>query len=170
MSGISACQVGAAHWLKVESKGCLQNSADVERYVDDLIQTGEVRFVVDLAHCQGLDSTFMGMLLSLAKRLSRSPGGCLHIINAQGRNGELLRGLGVHYFCNVSDDAGGLCTGGHSTACQCAEELPHQDLSKREQTEHCLKAHEGLAEVTPENSARFRDVIELMRHKLVAQP
>jgi anti-anti-sigma regulatory factor len=177
-SGIIAGQIGDAIWLRLQQRGCFQNSPDVEKYVQSRVVEGRKEFIVDLGGCGGLDSTFMGMLLGLAKRLM-SLSGCIHIINAAGRNGQLLRGLGVHYFCSVSDDAGGFPQG-EACGCSAAPEftaaevavvsIAHETLSKQEQTTHCLKAHEELAAAQKQNEGKFRDVIALMREEAAKCP
>jgi hypothetical protein len=142
---------------------------------------GKHSFVIDLGNCTGLDSTFMGMLMGLAKKLSHENQGCLHITNAKGRNAQLLRGLGVHYFCSLSEDEGMFkASQPVSEACTCAgemavspgevifgREIEHLDLTKRELTEHCLEAHTRLCEAGQENQEKFQHVIELMEQKLV---
>ncbi len=167
--------MGDATWLCIEGKGCYQNSPDVEHFMQEKIASGRRNFIVDLAKCTGLDSTFMGMLLGMAKRL-RLQQGCLHIIHVLGQNARLLKGLGVHYFCSVAEDDGGFDSAG-ADACQCGSPLdggkvpeataavPHREIDKKEQTQHCLQAHEDLAAASEENEGRFREVIELMRRK-----
>jgi hypothetical protein len=132
---------------------------------------GKESYVIDLDECTGLDSTFMGMLIGLAKQIRQEAHGSLHLINAHGRNAQLLRGLGVHYFCNVTEDAGDF-----GAECNCCEtrsdvvldhELEHCSLSKREFTEHCLEAHTRLCETGKANQEKFQTVVDLMEQKLV---
>lgn len=172
---------GDVVWLSVEGPGSKENSADVVKYIEPEITEGRTRFVVDLEDCTGLDSTFMGMLLGVSKRLSRIQQGCLHIINARGRNAQLLRGLGVHYFCSLSEDCGPFNGHPNAAACECQDpdgsmvskdavvdraELIHHSLSKGEQTEHCLNAHRELCSISQSNQEKFQDVVDLMGQKL----
>jgi anti-sigma B factor antagonist len=165
-SGILAIQTSEAVWLRLFQKGCFQNSHSMEKYIDSHCRCGKRRFVVDLDGCGGLDSTFMGMLLGTAKKLKKLSGD-LQIINAAGRNGQLLKGLGVHYFCPVREDAGDLTTPANFK--DTAEEIPLECLSKPEQTTHCLKAHVELAESCESNKQRFCDVISLMEKQCGGQ-
>lgn len=169
-------------WLSVDGLGCKENSADVVRFIEPQISAGKSRVVIDLQDCCGLDSTFMGMLIGVAKRLKKVHQGCLHIINAHGRNAQLLRGLGVQYFCNLTEGAGAFDGATTRGGCQCAspeegvdcgdtvedcEEITHHQLSKLEQTQHCLQAHITLCEVGSENQSKFHEVVDLMGQKLV---
>jgi anti-sigma B factor antagonist len=177
---------GEVVWLRVEGAGSRENSADVATHVQPELQRGKRSFVVDLEMCTSLDSTFMGMLIGLSKQITQAVQGCLHVINAQGRNAQLLRGLGVQYFCQITEDDGPFAKRSLDEACECGDgttplaqptatrddvvycgTLAHQDLTKRELTEHCLKAHTTLCEAGKENQEKFQHVVELMEQKLV---
>ena len=177
MKSIVAGHCGEVVWLSVAGAGSKENSADVVKFVEPEIAKGKRSFVVDLSDCTGLDSTFMGMLIGISKRLKQCVQGCLHIINARGRNAQLLRGLGVQHFCTVAEDAGPFCAEDGEQAGEVpatfksapvvdCRELDRQLLSKGEQTAHCLKAHEDLCEISHANQAKFKDVVELMALKL----
>ncbi len=125
--------------------------------------------VVDLVRCSGMDSTFMGMLSCVACKLEDA-GGCLHVVNAGGKNGELLRGLGLDEVFTVEDGT----TLAEQETCACdgaaTEAVPHLAVpqtpcSKQDQREICLEAHEALANVQEANAEKFRDVIHLMREE-----
>ena len=171
---------GDVVWLRVEGAGSRENSADAARYVEREILRGKHTFVVDLESCTGLDSTFMGMLIGVAKQVRQDDRGCLHVINARGRNAQLLKGLGVQYFCSVTEDDGPFAVTYQKDQCACGEEhhmtradvvfeseLEHLDLSKLELTEHCLEAHTRLCETGKDNQEKFQHVVDLMEQKLV---
>lgn len=173
MKSIVAGHCGEALWLSVTGAGSKENSADVVKFVEPEIAMGKRSVVVDLSACTGLDSTFMGMLIGISKRLKQCVQGCLHIINASGRNAQLLRGLGVQHFCSLSEDAGPF-RGEHpeggvaapQVSLENCREVEHQALTKGEQTAHCLKAHQDLCEISRDNRQKFQDVVELMDQKL----
>lgn len=159
-SGILAGCVNGRVWVRIEGKGSHQNSRELKAFVQNQVQTsGGHRVIVDLSFCTGMDSTFMGMLRCISGRLDEA-GGALHIIHAAGRNGELLRGLGLDEIFTVDDDEEHLTE--PVAVPQCAA-LPATPCSKQERTEICLESHEALAAVDQRNAAKFRDVIELMR-------
>ena len=159
-TGILAGCVNGHVWVRIEGKGSHQNSRELKAFVQDRVQTsGGQRVIVDLSLCTGMDSTFMGTLTCIAGRLDGA-GGALHIIHAAGRNGELLRGLGLDEIFTVDDDEEHLSEQPAVPACAA---LPVVPCSKLERTEICLESHEALAAADQRNAARFRDVIELMR-------
>ena len=121
--------------------------------------------VLDLLRCSGMDSTFMGMLSCIAIKLEDA-GGCLHVVNAGGKNGELLRGLGLDEVFKVENGMAGV----DEVACCSKEEVPLEAVAKAactasDQREICLQAHEALAGIQETNAEKFRDVISLMRQK-----
>src|SRR6185295_6867460 len=102
-SGILAGCINGQVWVRVDGKGSHQNSRELKAFVLEKVATTRgQRVIVDLASCTGMDSTFMGMLTCLAGRLEDS-GGALHVIHAAGRNGGLLRGLGLDQIFTVDD-------------------------------------------------------------------
>jgi anti-sigma B factor antagonist len=158
-SGILAgCKNGQV-WVRVDGKGSHQNSRELKAFVcDQFEQLRGQRVIVDLSLCTGMDSTFMGTLTGISGRLSDS-GGALHVIHAAGRNGELLRGLGLDEVFTVDDAEERLPA---VQAPECAA-LPKSDCSRGERAQICLESHEALAAADQRNAVKFRDVIELMR-------
>lgn len=156
--------------MRVDGKGCFQNSPDLKAFVTAEMANGEQFFVIDLENCTGMDSTFMGVLTCIATKLEEN-GGCLHVVNAAGRNGTLLRGLGLDEIFTVEDGTElvrrGIC-GGMKLNGEPMEmtQVPGAECSRDEHTRVCLQAHEALAEVDGANRQKFRDVIELMREAL----
>lgn len=162
-SGILAGCVNGQVWVRIDGKGSHQNSRDLKAFVQKQLESnGGQRVIVDLSLCTGMDSTFMGMLTCIAGRL-REAGGALHVIHAAGRNGELLRGLGLDEIFTVDDGEERLDRDVSSP--QCAA-LPKAPCSKAERTGICLESHEALVAVDDRNAPKFRDVIDLMRGEL----
>jgi anti-anti-sigma regulatory factor len=55
--------------VKVEGKGNFLNSDDLKEFACEMLDHGYREFVVDLAGCVTMDSTFMGTMARLALRL-----------------------------------------------------------------------------------------------------
>ncbi len=127
-----------------------------------MFDRGHRSFVVDLADCPVMDSTFMGTLAGIALRLRESDSGHLQVRNVNERNGELLRNLGLDNLFAIEALPGGDGSG-DGTA------LPNEPvLSKDEHAECMIEAHEALVDADPENLARFKDVLEYLRQDLRA--
>ena len=165
-SGILAGRTQAGVWVRIDGRGSHQNSPELKAFIARQLEntTGGQRVIVDLSSCTGMDSTFMGILTCIATRLEDA-GGALLVIHAAGRNGELLRGLGLDALFSVDDEDSSLTCCDWTTPEDC-ESLCAQESSKTERTGVCLEAHEALAKADARNLPRFRDVIDLMRGEL----
>ena len=111
----------------------------------------------------------MGMLSCVAGKLEDA-GGCLHVVNAGGKNGDLLRGLGLDEVFTVEDGTAaverlaGACAGKITGDVRLGT-VPKTERSREDQREICLEAHEALAGIQDSNAEKFRDVINLMREE-----
>ncbi len=84
----SSIQVGVngpAVWVKVEGKGSFLNSGNLKEFAREMLDRGYREFVIDLAHCAMMDSTFMGTMASVALRLKAT----LFIAGAGAKNSSL---------------------------------------------------------------------------------
>jgi anti-anti-sigma factor len=105
MSKILVARSADLGFIKVVGRGSFQNSGCLKAFYQQLLKEGVGRFVVDLDACSYLDSTFLGILLGLGLKLKEGGAGRLHILNANPRNLELLKNLGLDRLISV--DGGG---------------------------------------------------------------
>jgi anti-sigma B factor antagonist len=160
---------GPVVWIRVEGKGTFQNSPGLKEFSRQMMDRGRRDFVVDLANCPAMDSTFMGTLAGLALRLrevdnghlwvvnrnDRKDNGHLWVVNRNDRNSELLEGLGLDALF-AHDPTPAM----HSTLNGNAVELTTDKATTREVMR---AAHEACVAANPENAARFKDVLEHLR-------
>ena len=149
-------------------KGSLLNSPRLLSFAKCMIEKGESRIVVDLEDCPVMDSTFMGTLTGIARRLKAVEGGELEVLNANERNQDLIESLGLDFVLRLDTD--GTAWEAERVVIsrqfqEMAVELEPEELSKEEKTEFILEAHENLVEVNPENIPRFEDVIHYLREE-----
>jgi anti-anti-sigma regulatory factor len=154
---------GPAVWVKVEGKGSFLNSGSLKEFAREMVDRGYREFIVDLAKCSMMDSTFMGTMAGVALRLKELGHGHLHIVHCGGRSQELLSGLGLDEIFSIHNNG--------SVAPEC-ESLPSSetdagpDRRKMAQAETMLQAHEALCAAAPENLLRFKDVLEYLKQDL----
>jgi anti-sigma B factor antagonist len=162
----SSIQVGVSGptvWVKVEGKGSFLNSGNLKEFAREMLDRGYREFVVDLADCAMMDSTFMGTMASVALRLRELGHGHLHIVHCGNRSQELLSGLGLDQIFDIRGN------GASPPECGALERTPavrSPQERKKEQTETMLAAHEALCEAAPENILRFKDVLDFLRQDL----
>ena len=143
MSTQSSIQVGVANGLvhiRVEGKGSFQNSASLKDFAKEMLARGHREFVVDLAACPLMDSTFMGTLAGIALKLKGCGElGSIHIVNLNERNQGLLCNLGLDQLLRVE------CTdfSGAASVLPTAF-LPTAESDKLAQAQTMLEAHEAV--------------------------
>jgi len=151
-------QVGVAGpsvWVRIEGRGTFQNSAGLKEFAAEMMQRGHRDFIVDLATCELMDSTFLGTLTGIA--LGLPAGGKLTVIRANERNRGVMQNLGLDRIFAVLESTPVAAPG----RLEDAETNPPQTARR----EAIVQAHENLAAVNPENAIRFKDVLDFLQQK-----
>jgi anti-sigma B factor antagonist len=150
--------------VKVEGKGSFQSSPALKEFSKQMLERGYRSFVVDLQGCPVMDSTFMGTLAGIALRLREFGNGALLVRNANERNTDLLRNLGLNNLFDVESKAPETTESVVAAAPLDAD----QPIGRIDQAECMIEAHEALVDADPENLARFKDVLEYLKQDLRA--
>ena len=151
-------QVGVAGqsvWVRIEGRGTFQNSAGLKEFAAEMMQRGHREFIVDLATCELMDSTFLGTLTGIS--LGLPAGGKLRIIRANERNRGVMQNLGLDRIFALEESAPVPAPG----RMEDAESNPPQTARR----DTIVEAHENLAAVNPENAIRFKDVLDFLQQK-----
>jgi anti-sigma B factor antagonist len=163
----SSIQVGVngpTVWVKVEGRGSFLNSGNLKEFAREMLDRGYREFVIDLADCAMMDSTFMGTMASVALRLKELGRGHLHVVHCRNRSRELLSGLGLDQIFDIHTN------GATAPECEELDERGSMDRArenkKQEQAKTMLEAHEALCEAAPENLFRFKDVLDYLKQDL----
>lgn len=165
-SSILVGQIGPVFWLRVEGKGCFQNSLSVKSAVQSQIEAGVRNFVFDLDRCPMMDSTFLGTLTGVARDLREHGGGRVTVVNVNTRNQQLLVSLGLDHVLEIDSDGSAWPeerTQANNELRQCEAAI---QACKTEQAAHVLEAHQALCEANAANSSRFRDVIDFLEKEV----
>jgi len=162
----SSIQVGVngpAVWVKVEGKGSFLNSGNLKEFAREMLDRGYREFVIDLADCAMMDSTFMGTMASVALRLKELGRGHLHVVHCGNRSRELLSGLGLDQIFDIHANG---TTAPECEALKGASTDGSRDTEKQEQAQTMLEAHEALCKAASENLFRFKDVLDYLKQDL----
>jgi len=173
LKGISVGCTDAEVYVRVAGRGTFQNSQPLRRFALDMVERGYKVFVVDLGHCLGMDSTFLGVLAGIGLRLRQGTnGGRVHVTNVSPRNLELLQTLGLDRLFSVDEHAGASANAA-SPADQDFQQLPESDvvdlkapLNKNETTDLMLEAHDNLTEADERNIPKFKDLTKFLRENI----
>lgn len=153
--------------VKVNGRGTYKAGPSLKRFCTSAISKGCTQIILDMEDCLAMDSTFMGVLAGLALRIQREVNGELAAINLTPKTASLLSTLGLDRLVTCYQ-AGKLPKTFKSclVANLALEGLDLGSDEKRLSLETMLEAHQHLAEMTPENSTRFRDVITYLDQDL----
>lgn len=157
VSVASSVQVGVSGpsvWIRVSGRGSFQNSGGVKEFGAEMARRGHREFIVDLAECELMDSTFLGTLAGIALKVRGD--GSVRIVRANPRNRQVLRNLGLDRVLAVEDEPSPAAPAGSWT--EAAGIAPAR-------RETIIEAHESLVAANPENAVRFKDVIEFLKQE-----
>jgi len=160
--------LGPVAWVKIGATANHENAACVKQFLMSRFDRGCRQFVVDLCDHPGIDSTFIGMLCRLGRRIDEAGGGgVVDVINPGERNAKSIRKLGLDRYIRIDLDG---------DRWQRERLLVAENLSKPltcgapvdriEHAELVLEAHEALIAANEENRSRFCDVVEFLRQEL----
>ena len=140
--------------MRIEGRGNFQGSGSLKKFVHAMIQRGYRDFIVDLAACDHMDSTFMGTLTGISQNLRELGQGGLRTLNVSPRHVELLENLGLNFLFAVEPLGPEL-----KRPAEPGAELMVLPPESGPEKEIILAAHEALVSANPLNADRFRDVL-----------
>jgi len=149
-------------WVRVRGRGTFQISPALRRFAEYLLEEKKDRIIVDLEDCTGMDSTFMGTLTGIALLLKDRPTSTFQVINADDKNLESLRTLGLDRVFDV--DVEGL-SWRHERALvdeNVSHALEQPELGPEERRRFIAEAHQALCEANKENVSQFQDVLDFL--------
>jgi anti-sigma B factor antagonist len=151
--------------VRITGRGSFHNSMELRRLADVMFSRagGEAtRYLIDLADCVTMDSTFMGVLASIGLKQLRAAGEKLAVLNANEQNVRLLSTLGLSQFIVVREAT----ETGHGLSDDEFQCLLKEDASRRERIIHMIEAHRDLCEADPSNNLRFESVLKYLTDSL----
>jgi anti-anti-sigma regulatory factor len=149
-------------------RGTFQNSQPLRQFALEKVDQGQEEFVVDLGLCQGMDSTFLGVLAGIGLRLGQNGRAApVHVINIGPRNMESLQTLGLdRLFTMNSGEPPPLTEDDYHI-------LPDTDLTqlarppgKDETADLMIEAHTNLIRADERNASRFKELTRFLRQSV----
>jgi anti-anti-sigma factor len=114
---------------------------------------------IDLSGCRYMDSTFIGLLVAVDKRLHRESGGRLHVISPSPESSDILSQIGLMDFFLVEAEGPAAPVGMKELA----------PSGEKPGAEFVLKAHEALMETSEEARKKFALLKDVLEKKLRRQ-
>jgi anti-anti-sigma factor len=142
--------------IKVSGPANFAAGVDFKTVVNQSCEQGGRVLLLDLTDCVNMDSTFLGILMSMTNRLDR-----IELLNPSERIIDLLDSLGVMELLTVG-------TGENPFEMRGAklQETESTNADKRALTEASLEAHKLLMKINPENVPKFKDVAKFLEEDL----
>jgi len=152
---VSIAQSSGIYKIKVSGRASFECSPPLRNLAKSFDNEKLNGITVDLAKCESMDSTFMGVLAMLGLRAMKQK--CsIEVVNASDFNLNLLEGLGLSKLFTFKTEEIHDSSEFESTTGM------HED----EKNDTVLEAHEVLMEVDDENVDKFEKVVELVRKDL----
>ena len=139
--------------IKVEGPANFAAGVDFKTVVNRSCEEGGRVLLLDLTDCVNMDSTFLGILMSMTNRLDR-----IELLNPSDRITDLLDSLGVMELLIVGT--------GENPFDAKLQEAESTNADKRALTEVSLEAHKLLMEINPDNVSKFKDVAQFLEEDL----
>lgn len=159
--------LGAVAWVKVSGTANHESAACIKQFLASRFEKGWRRFVIDLGECPGIDSTFIGMLCRIARRVADTgEEGGVEVINPGERNAKSIRKLGLDRYIQIDLEGARWTRERDLVAENLAKPSACSPLDRVEHAEFVLKAHEALIAANEENRSRFCDVVEFLKQEL----
>lgn len=144
--------------VRVNGKANYLNCNSFREFIEQMLSAGRHHFLVDFENCQGMDSTFLGILAGTALELRKqNPPGGMTLCKLSERNQELITNLGLQNLLTISDEDT------EAAACNAFDSLKNEEVSD---AKNVLKAHENLAQADKQNVAKFQDVISFLKNQV----
>jgi len=140
--------------IRVLGRATFKIARELRTFGMSMLEEQVSRIIVDLSECQGMDSTFIGVLAMIA--LQGRGKTATVVVNATAAHRELLDSIGVSRLCSFAEKPVEDVT----WESLCEATAGAVDMSGAAST--VLAAHITLMDLDPANVPKFRDVVELL--------
>lgn len=159
-------------WIRCANRGSFMNSPTLKSLAEEYMAQGGTCVVVDLEVCPGVDSTFMGTLAALARKL-QAVGGRALVASPTQRARAAMEGLGLDMLMEIDPPH----PFWESDVRARREQLEETDgaaedsnpLSETDRKRHVLEAHQTLRSMNAKNDETFGYVCETLEEGLRGQ-
>ncbi len=145
--------------LQVVGLGNMHNAASLTDYIDSELNNGLLNFVIDLARCTGMDSTFMGTLTGLVARVGEQ-NGALCLVNVNTDHEKLMKMIGIWELMCIYGDL-------NTESLETAKLMP--DMNPERRLLQIRHAHEILVAIDERNRERFGFFLESIENEIAGQ-
>jgi anti-anti-sigma factor len=147
--------------VQINGKANYLNCNTFREFIEKIVSDKKSHIVLDFENCQGMDSTFLGILAGTALELRKqTPAGVLIICNLGERNHELVCNLGLQNLLTIGEDIPESPDAADAAAFSALKNVAVSDVK------NVLNAHENLVKADTQNAAKFQDVIAFLKNQV----
>ena len=133
-------------------------SPSIDRFLEEIFATSKpAGFVIDLTETDSIDSTNLGLLARLAKKMKALDTRRITIVSNRADINSVLHSMALDEVFDIVEDAS-LETGA-------TREVPQQDIDRETLTRTLIDAHRALMELNENNRKTFQDVVTTLEKK-----
>lgn len=157
---LEVARSGSAVYVRVHKLGIASVSLDLWDFAEEMARKNFSKFIVDLSECQSFDSTFMGVLVSIANGPAVRKGGGVMVVHPSDHHLKLLEDVGLTKILVVSEEPHPLPDD--------LELVPLDPLPRtsKERIERIRDAHVRLCEHDERNRAKFGPFLDLLAREI----
>ena len=160
---LTAAEIDNKIYICLSGRGSFRISPPLKKYIHQKKNNHSITHVfLNMKDCQGMDSTFMGVLAGLACLIKSSSKIKFQLTHLSKKNEKLLITLGVNRVLDYkmqSED--------NETEFKPQPQLElSMDTDTKTKAEISLEAHKKLVDIDKKNLNQFKSVIELLQEDL----
>lgn len=150
-------------YFKVIGSGNVHLSVMFKACLNRLHAKGVNRFCIILNECPMMDSTFLGILVGFCRQLDEKAADRgahadkMILYSPTKRVLDSIENLGFGYLFKVTDETDQTFD---------FQEVPRENVDRKEFTRHSLEAHQNLMDLNPDNIPKFKDVTRFLEEEL----
>jgi anti-anti-sigma regulatory factor len=150
--------------VRVQGKGSHLQTPGLRHVFDTTRkQDPPVRYIIDLDQCTTLDSTFMGMLASMAIHQRETCDAPMVLTNIQDHVRYLLQTLGLNFLLDMRS---GPAAKAERLQPEAFKPADAPEMSTMDRIVMMIEAHEKLVDVDSGNEIKFEGVLKTLRESL----
>ena len=127
-------------------------SPSIDHFLEEIFARSKpAGFVIDLTETDSIDSTNLGLLARLAKRMNTIDTRRITVVSNRAGINSVLNSMALDEVFDIIEDT--------CMDTEAAQEVPQQDIDREVLTRTLIDAHRALMDLNEHNREIFRDVV-----------
>jgi len=130
-------------------------SPSIDRFLEGLFSGPKpAGFVIDLTEAESVDSTNLGLLARLAKRMQKLDARRVTVVSNRADINAVLNSMALDEVFDIISDTG--------LETETTQEVPQEDTDKETLARTVIDAHRALMDLSEHNREMFQDVVSAL--------